>query len=101
MYDYLLPIGTVVQLKGAEKYLMIFGVLQKQVTPEKEIRYVDYIAVPFPVGYINNTINIGFNHDQIEKIVFRGFEDGDDWTHFKQALESAERINKTRDEIIK
>lgn len=28
-------------------------------------------------------------------------EKGNDWTHFKQALESAERINKTRDEIIK
>lgn len=96
MYDYLLPIGTVVQLKGAERFLMIFGVLQKNISDkDTEIKW-DYIGVPYPAGFISNKFNIGFNHDQIEKVIFKGFENVDEWSDFKQALEIAERINEKR-----
>ena len=45
----LLPIGSVVRLKDAEKYLMIFGI--KQSTSEQENEEVsDYICVPYPEG---------------------------------------------------
>ena len=93
MYDYLLPIGTVVKLKDAEKCLMIFGVLQKSQLENGEVRKVDYIGVPHPAGFITSSFNIGFNHDQIETVVAKGFENGTEWEDFKHALEYAEIIN--------
>jgi len=99
VYSYLLPIGSVVQLKGAEKCVMIFGILQKNAVSENEVKTIDYIGVPYPAGYINNMINIGFNNEQIEKVVFKGYENGDEWTNFKHALELAEKINEKKNEI--
>ena len=100
MYDYLLPIGTVVQLKDAEKYIMIFGVLQKSVVDDNVIHW-DYIGVPYPSGFISSKLNIGFNHDEIENVIFKGFENGDDWSNFKSALEIAEVINEKKNMIMK
>ena len=45
----LLPIGSVVLLKEATKKLVIIGVLQ--VNPNENKIY-DYLAVPYPEGYI-------------------------------------------------
>lgn len=70
----LLPIGSVVLLKEGKKRLMIYGILQKNKNEEKEF---DYVGVLYPEGHIGNKFQYLFNHEDIEEIVFRGFEDAE------------------------
>lgn len=80
----LLPIGSVIQLKGAEKRLMVFGVRQTDRSDKKEY---DYIGVLYPEGNIGEQGQFLFNHENIEKVFFRGFED-EERTTFLDRLDS-------------
>lgn len=68
----LLPIGSVVLLKEGKKKLMIFGV--RQMDSEIQEEY-DYIGVMYPEGNIGIEGQFLFNHENIEQIFFRGYED--------------------------
>lgn len=68
----LLPIGSVVLLKDAEKRLMIYGVRQTEAETGQEY---DYIGVLYPEGNMAEDIQFLFNHEDILEICFRGFED--------------------------
>ncbi len=68
----LLPIGSIVWLKGAKKPLMIFGVRQQNM--DNNVEY-DYIGVLYPEGNMGVNSQFMFNHGDIEKVVFRGYED--------------------------
>ncbi len=68
----LLPIGSIVWLKDAKRALMIFGV--KQTNQETKVEY-DYIGVLYPEGNLGVKSQFMFNHKDIEKVVFRGYED--------------------------
>lgn len=70
----LLPIGSVVKLKGAEKFLMIFGVRQTDTTENREY---DYIGVMYPEGNLGENLRFMFDHDDIEETVFKGFENAE------------------------
>jgi hypothetical protein len=70
--EELLPIGSIVLLKDAEKKLMIHGV--KQTNQETEEEY-DYSGVLYPEGDIGEIGKILFNHDQIEHVYFEGYVD--------------------------
>lgn len=68
-----LPIGTVVTLKNGTKKLMVFGIIQSfQDDTDKEY---DYIGVPYPEGNMGQDYQYMFNHEDIDKVHFRGFED--------------------------
>lgn len=69
----LLPIGSVVRLRDGEKKLMICGI--KQSEAEGDGREYDYLAVFYPEGHIGDEFQYLFDHDDIEEICFRGFED--------------------------
>ena len=71
-FDELLPIGSVVLLKGGEKKLMVFGVGQTDM--ESGVSF-DYIAVAYPEGNMGEGTQFLFNHDDIEEVFFRGMED--------------------------
>ena len=62
-YEYLLPIGTVVKVKDVEQRLMIYGILQKGTTVPG--RTFDYVAVPYPEGFLDARLNIGFDQENI------------------------------------
>ena len=64
----LLPIGSVVRAKDLGKKLAIMGILVNNAG----VKY-DYIAVPFPEGYIDAEHMYVFNHEDIEKIEYLGF----------------------------
>lgn len=70
----LLPIGSVVLLKQAEKKLMIYGVMQLNSGDQKTY---DYIACLYPEGNIGEEFNYLFNHDDIERVEFLGFVDAE------------------------
>lgn len=71
--DYL-PIGSVVLLKGAIRKAMIIGIIQSSKGEDGVIKEHDYIAVMFPEGFLNTETMFMFNHDQINDVVYRGYE---------------------------
>lgn len=72
MIKDLLPIGSVVMLKNAKKPLMIFGI--KQLATEKPDEEFDYIGVLYPEGNMGTQFQYLFNHADIEKVFFTGYE---------------------------
>lgn len=66
----LLPIGSVILVKEAEKRMMIIGVLQQN----GDERY-DYMGVLYPEGYMSQDEVYLFNHEDIDKVDFLGFVD--------------------------
>lgn len=90
----LLPIGSVVRLKGAEKYLMIVGFYT--ILPENPDKIMDYNGCFYPEGIISSKLNLLFNHDQIDEVIFEGFVNEDE-KNFKIKL--VEYANKRTDEL--
>ena len=76
-YNQFLPNGTIVLLKGAAKKLMIYG--RKQLKLDDEQMF-DYLAVPYPEGYISPEYTYVFNHSDIEEIIFLGFDNEEEKT---------------------
>ena len=67
-----LPIGSVVRLKDTpDQLFMIFGWLQKSLHREG---VYDYIAVMYPEGLANKVLCFYFNEDEIEEVLFKGFQ---------------------------
>ncbi len=83
MREKYLPIGTVVLLKGGKKRAMITGFCS--VAQENQEKIYDYSGCVYPEGYLSSNQVCLFDHDQIEKIFFLGFED-DEEKVFKDKL---------------
>ena len=76
----LLPIGSVITVKEANKKMVIIGILQKS----KDTKY-DYMAVLYPEGYLTQKQIYLFNHEDIEEVHFLGFM-GVDYQVFRNNL---------------
>ena len=83
MYRDLMPVGSVVLLKGGEKRLMICG---RVVANADENAIYDYAACLYPEGIINSSNLYFFNHDAIEEIYFIGFQDREEMEFRSQVL---------------
>lgn len=83
MKEKYLPIGTVVLLKNAKKKVMITGFCT---VPNSEPNVMfDYSGCMYPEGFVSNTQTALFNHNQIEKIFYIGYESEEE-NEFKQKL---------------
>lgn len=69
----LLPVGSIVLLKDGEKKLMVSGI--KQMDAGGDGKEYDYLGVLYPEGHIGEQFQYLFNHDDINEVVFRGYED--------------------------
>jgi len=77
-----LPVGTVVLLKGGKKELMIISyciipsgeAYDKNGKIDVKDTMFDYGACVYPEGMITSDQLFAFNHGQIEKIVYMGYE---------------------------
>lgn len=69
----LLPIGSIVLLKDGEKRLMINGIMQNDAGGTG--KNYDYMGVLYPEGHIGEGFQYLFNHEDINEIIFRGYED--------------------------
>ncbi len=78
-----LPIGTVVLLKGAEKRIMITGFAS--MSPETGDNIFDYSGCVYPEGFLNYNEVCVFNHNQIERVFYKGYVDQEE-VEFKKAL---------------
>ena len=83
MKKSLLPIGSVVLLKGGQKRLMICGRIQTDVATG--ITY-DYSACYYPDGILNSKELFMFNNDNIQRLFFIFFQDGEELS-FRQFIE--------------
>lgn len=72
MNDKYLPIGSVVLLKGGEKKVMITSYLIFSNGDSSEKKMYDYGGCAFPEGIIESNYAVGFNHDQIDKVIHMG-----------------------------
>lgn len=84
MMEHILPIGTVVLLKGAIKKLVIIGILQKAADSGQQY---DYMGVLYPEGFLKPEMTFLFNHDDITDVIFRGYENPER----KELMEKVER----------
>lgn len=82
-----LPIGSVVLLKDSKKRIMIMGVKQKQANSEK---VWDYCACLYPQGLLDPEKLYLFDSEQIERLYFIGFQDGEGLA-FQQYLGNLEK----------
>lgn len=73
-YDKVLPIGTVVLLNNAEKRLMIIGYQRKTAADSEKI--YDYCGCLFPEGFMTPKEAAVFDHEQIDRIIFMGLQNG-------------------------
>jgi len=71
MIKDLLPVGSVVLLKGGIKKLVIMGIKQAN-AEEPDVEY-DYAGVMYPEGYLGNDTLYLFNHADINDIIFTGY----------------------------
>lgn len=71
MFKELLPLGSVVLLKGGVRKLMITGI--KAATQEDPENYFDYIGVLYPEGFMGDQGNFLFNHTDINDVIFCGY----------------------------
>ena len=78
-----LPIGSVVLTKKSQKKLMITGFCG--IDYDNKNNMFDYCACLYPEGILQASDTFLFNHDQIEEIIFLGYDD-DDEKKFKKEL---------------
>ena len=67
-----LPIGSVCKVKTTDKDIMIIGYYSTRFNGNLKIR--DYIGCVYPEGLLNLSQICGFNHNDIEKVLFKGYE---------------------------
>lgn len=73
----LLPVGSIVRLKNAARKAAIMGYMQKVTSkdsPGQGPKVFDYMAVPYPEGYLGKGTVFLFNEENIEEVCFRGYE---------------------------
>ncbi len=80
--DKFLPIGTVVLLKGGKKEVMITSYCifpnntelkdGKEIPAQKKI--YEYGGCIYPEGILDSNMVCAFNHNQIEKITYMGYQ---------------------------
>lgn len=78
----ILPIGSIVLLDGGIQKLMIIGRALNVRNGERQF-YFDYAAVAYPEGLIGDQI-VYFNHENVAKLIFQGFEDDDNAVFVKR-----------------
>lgn len=67
----MLPIGSIVKLKKAEKKLMIIGAIQKN----GDGKTYDFMGCPYPEGILDSESMYLFNHSDVEDVCFLGYDD--------------------------
>lgn len=92
MKEKFLPIGSIVRLKGATKKIMIIGYLSVD-NEKKEVVY-DYSGCMYPEGILGSDQTLLFYHDQIEEVIFQGFQDEEQTEFSNKLLEIYQDLNQ-------
>lgn len=93
--DKYLPIGSVVLLKNGSKRTMIYGRKQLQVGTQTEKIEWDYIGCLYPEGNISEQYMYLFNHEQIDKVFFMGYQDEEENDFSKKLLSASKEKSQS------
>ena len=85
----LLPIGSVVMLNNGTKEVMVTGFYS--VSADEPNSIYDYCGCMYPEGVISSEQNLLFNHAQIAKVIYMGYNSEKE-VEFKQKLAQAVNI---------
>lgn len=83
MYNMLLPIGSIVLLKGADKRLMVLGYLKYN--QENRTDIYDYAGCIYPEGFLAPSASFVFNHEDIQTVYALGYQ-GKQFPAFQEKL---------------
>ena len=78
-FEYLLPLGTVLTLKGSKHKVMISGyfvTIKGKGTDEINNTVYEYKGVLWPEGDYDKKKVLVFNHESISDIVYYGYTEG-------------------------
>ncbi|MBE5860193.1 MAG: DUF4176 domain-containing protein [Butyrivibrio sp.] len=89
--ELLLPVGSVVLLKGGEKRVVICGRIQMKNGDDK---VYDYSACTFPEGIVDPGKMVFFNRDMIERVYFIGCQDAEELAYASKIKEIGEFVVK-------
>ncbi|KZK05427.1 putative EsaC protein -like (Listeria type 3) [Lactococcus cremoris] len=78
MKNNILPLGTVVTLKNGDSSELMIIARASVVEQKGEQVYYDYGAVLIPQGMMQPEAVYFFNEENVEKIVFEGYENNDE-----------------------
>lgn len=70
MQSRLLPVGSVVRLRGTDALVMVMGF-----APQMGEVEADYLGVAYPQGLVYGDAALAFDGDAVEEVVFRGYWD--------------------------
>ncbi len=99
MFNYL-PVGTVVILKNLQKKVMIIGI--NVMLNQDENQKFDYIGVMYPEGYLGRDQgNFLFNHDDINDVVFEGYDNPERQEYIAQLSGTDEDIDEALNQLEK
>jgi len=85
--DFVVPIGSVLGVRGFDKRIMVTGVRQVEVGTDKTW---DYCGCFYPEGIINSRELVLFDQKHIESLYFLGFRDGEGLIFNRKLLETGE-----------
>ncbi len=80
--DELLPLGSIVTLKGGTKKIMICGRIQEEIKSHKQY---DYTACYYPEGILDPHELFLFQHEDIERVYYVGMQDDEEFA-FRQFI---------------
>ena len=97
MYKNMLPIGSVVLLKGGDKRIMICGRIQSKAG--ENVIY-DYSACYFPEGILGSDNMFFFNRDAIERVDFIGCQDREELEFRETVLDKLGELEIVDGQIV-
>ena len=98
----LLPLGSVLRLKGSQKPVMVIGVCPQSQNEHGEAVMNDYIGVMYPEGYISSNLFMVFNSEDIDEVVVEGYRGSGEWEQYLNLVEKALEVlyNKEKSAAI-
>ncbi len=97
MYKNMLPIGSVVKTIGAKRKLMVIG---RILTTEENDKIYDYVGVPYPEGVGASDQMYFFDRDQVEELLFIGFQDPEALEFQREVLDNLNELAIENGEIV-
>jgi len=92
----MLPIGSVVELKGEKDYVTIIGYMHQEMD-EMKLNIYQYTGCNYLNGYKNNTKLVYFDEDYIENIYYVGYATEYQRDFYRMLYEVFTEINKNKD----
>ncbi|MBQ8132334.1 MAG: DUF4176 domain-containing protein [Bacilli bacterium] len=89
--DTMLPLGSVLRLKGAKQNVVVIGYA---VVEEGDVKVWDYLGCPYPTGVISSDQNLLFNIEEIDRVIFFGYSAEEDKKYRSALVQNLKKIKE-------